>query len=183
MTWNDQLNFSPDVSSHKLATFPFSEIIVSIPDRAFDLLFEWMCLQLKMAIQTIGAALPQISRYLDRPQSFMPLPSVKTYPSDSFIANIWLNTADQTILVMVANLASKTAAWEVRPPPFIFNSSDPQLQASCLYISHNSHPPQILQSKDRFSLKGSLNPYGFGAWIIHAKSSGDNSTQILPPTQ
>lgn len=150
MTWNDQLNFSPD---------------------------------LKMAIQTIGAALPQISRYLDRPQSFMPLPSVKTYPSDSFIANIWLNTADQTILVMVANLASKTAAWEVRPPPFIFNSSDPQLQASCLYISHNSHPPQILQSKDRFSLKGSLNPYGFGAWIIHAKSSGDNSTQILPPTQ
>ncbi|OAV91474.1 hypothetical protein PTTG_27953 [Puccinia triticina 1-1 BBBD Race 1] len=148
MTWNDKLDFSPD---------------------------------LKKAIQTMGMSLPQIGRYLERPQSFLPLPPTNTYPNDTFIANIWLNQADQTILVMVANLAPKQASWEVHPPPFKFNSTDTsQLQTSWLYISENSQHPTIVHKKETLSLTGSLQGYGFGAWIIQDKSAADTSTGTAP---
>ncbi|PLW09508.1 hypothetical protein PCANC_24192 [Puccinia coronata f. sp. avenae] len=153
MTWNEEMQFSPD---------------------------------LKEAVQTIGSSLPQIGRYLERPQSFVPLPPVNAYPNDTFIANIWLNTADQTILVMVANLAPQEVDWEVKPPLFKFNStstSTNQLQLSYLYISQNSHHPRINQNHDQVSLKGNLNGYGFGAWIIQAKSDADKPTPITPSNQ
>ncbi|KAI7935110.1 hypothetical protein MJO29_016373 [Puccinia striiformis f. sp. tritici] len=147
MTWNDKMNFSPD---------------------------------LKKAIQTIGASLPQIGRYLEIPQSFLPLPPVTSYPNDTFIANIWLNQADQTILVMVANLAPKQVSWEVNPPAFNFNSTT-QLQTSWLYVSEKSQHPQIGQKEDHLSLKGRMNGYGFGAWIIQAKSTLDNTIEAVSP--
>ncbi|KAA1116184.1 hypothetical protein PGT21_003779 [Puccinia graminis f. sp. tritici] len=147
MTWNEKMNFSPD---------------------------------LKKAIQTMGTSLPQIGRYLERPQSFLPLPPVKSYPNDTFIANLWLNQADQTILVMVANLAPKKVSWEVHPPAFKFNSTT-QLQTSWLYVSENSQHPQIVQKQDKFSLTGKLNGYGFGAWIIQDKLALDNSGGTPPP--
>ncbi|KAH9440543.1 hypothetical protein Pst134EB_031152 [Puccinia striiformis f. sp. tritici] len=147
MTWNDKMNFSPD---------------------------------LKKAIQTMGASLPQIGRYLEIPQSFLPLPPVTSYPNDTFIANIWLNQADQTILVMVANLAPKQVSWEVNPPAFNFNSTT-QLQTSWLYVSEKSQHPQIGQKEDHLSLKGRMNGYGFGAWIIQAKSTLDNTIEAVSP--
>jgi hypothetical protein len=111
---------------------------------------------------------------------------VNAYPNDTFIANIWLNTADQTILVMVANLAPQKVDWEVKPPLFKFNStstSTNQLQLSYLYISQNSHHPRINQNHDQVSLKGNLNGYGFGAWIIQSKSDADKPTPITPSNQ
>lgn len=125
---------------------------------------------LKKAFQTIGSSLPLIGQYLAKPQGFLPIPPTNSYPNDTFIANLWIDHKNQTVLVMAANLAADEVSWQLQPPALNFNSTS-RLQTSWLYISEQSQQPQIIPQQDSFSLKGKLKGYGFGCWIIQANST------------
>ncbi|KAI8450022.1 hypothetical protein BY996DRAFT_4337393 [Phakopsora pachyrhizi] len=123
-----------------------------------------MTIELKNAAKTIANVLPTIARFLKYPQSFYPLSKTNPYPKDYFIANLWIDPENNSVLLIAANLGSQEVSWTVNLPKLPFSSdSEPKIRQ--LYRSNGSTEVQIFGAeKDQLKVNGKLNSYGFGAW-------------------